>query len=134
MKKEFPEQRGYSIKLIPLEQYETLVLNWTAGNRKINSYLITGYSLSEISDLEDNLKKTRIQKTEITVKIKQEEISNEKFISKVLKEKIQSYKNYLVSKALYPKSLLNLHVKYKMLSYTPVSGTVLELEDRFRVQ
>ena len=90
LKKEVSRTKGLlNKKLIPLEQYETLVFELeqleTQKNKFLSSQLATLYQ--EISDLEDNLQKTQIQKTEIAVKIKQEEISNEKFISKVLKEK-----------------------------------------------
>ena len=125
LKKEVSRTKGLlNKKLIPLEQYESLVFELeqleTQKNKFLSSQLATLYQ--EISDLEDNLQKTKIQKTEIAVKIKQEEISNEKFISKVLKEKNQSFKNYLVNEAPYPKNLLNLHVKSKMLSYFSCIG------------
>ena len=135
LKKEVSRTKGLlNKKLIPLEQYETLVFELeqleTQKNKFLSSQLATLYQ--EISDLEDNLKKTQIQKTEIAVKIKQEEISNEKFISKVLKEKNSTLQELSRKQSALSEKFIKLTRQIQDVELlSPVSGTVLELEDRF---
>ena len=135
LKKEVARTKGLlNKKLIPLEQYETLVFELeqleTQKNKFLSSQLATLYQ--EISDLEDNLKKTQIQKTEIAVKIKQEEISNEKFISKVLKEKNSTLQELSRKQSALSEKFIKLTRQIQDVELlSPVSGTVLELEDRF---
>ena len=135
LKKEVTRTKGLlNKKLIPLEQYETLVFELeqleTQKNKFLSSQLATLYQ--EISDLEDNLKKTQIQKTEIAVKIKQEEISNEKFISKVLKEKNSTLQELSRKQSALSEKFIKLTRQIQDVELlSPVSGTVLELEDRF---
>ena len=101
----------------------------TQKNKFLSSQLATLYQ--EISDLEDNLKKTQIQKTEIAVKIKQEEISNEKFISKVLKEKNSKLQELSRKQSALSEKFIKTRQIQDVELLSPVSGTVLELEDRF---
>ena len=135
LKKEVSRTKGLlNKKLIPLEQYETLVFELeqleTQKNKFLSSQLATLYQ--EINDLEDNLKKTQIQKTEIAVKIKQEEISNEKFISKVLKEKNSTLQELSRKQSALSEKFIKLTRQIQDVELlSPVSGTVLELEDRF---
>ena len=135
LKKEVARTKGLlNKKLIPLEQYETLVFELeqleTQKNKFLSSQLASLYQ--EISDLEDNLKKTQIQKTEIAVKTKQEEISNEKFISKVLKEKNSTLQELSRKQSALSEKFIKLTRQIQDVELlSPVSGTVLELEDRF---
>ncbi|MFL2831437.1 MAG: cyclic nucleotide-binding domain-containing protein [Candidatus Puniceispirillaceae bacterium] len=135
LKKEVSRTKGLlNKKLIPLEQYESLVFELeqleTQKNKFLSSQLATLYQ--EISDLEDNLQKTKIQKTEIAVKIKQEEISNEKFISKVLKEKNSKLQELSRKRSALSEKFIKLTRQIQDVELlSPVSGTVLELEDRF---
>ena len=135
LKKEVSRTKGLlNKKLIPLEQYESLVFELeqveTQKNKFLSSQLATLYQ--EISDLEDNLQKTKIQKTEIAVKIKQEEILNEKFISKVLKEKNSKLQELSRKRSALSEKFIKLTRQIQDVELlSPVSGTVLELEDRF---
>lgn len=121
-------------KLLPLEQFESISFDFEQAKNEKNKFISSQLSVlyQELNDLEDRIKETEIQKLKNLVKIEQEQILNDKFISQVLRDKNSKLQDLSRKRNALSEKFIKLNRQIKDVELlAPVSGTVLELEDRF---
>ena len=121
-------------KLIPIEQYETLSFDFESAKTEKNRFILSQLaSLHQgLSDLKTAIDKIEIRKQQNLVIIEQEKISNDKFISQVLKDKNAKLQELSRKQNALSEKFVKLTRQIQDAELlSPVSGTVLELEDRF---